>query len=146
MHLLFQVNWLAVAVTAIVTFALGALWYGPLFGKAWLSAVGLKEEELGSSSKAMILTFILNIVTTMVIALAIEGFDIIHWPNGLILGVRARVGVIRSESRVRFSLSESIRQTPCNSSGIPRRLQHHHGDHPLALAVTTCLLMNQGWP
>ncbi len=51
MHLLSQVNWLAVAVTAIVTFALGALWYGPLFGKAWLSAVGLKKEELGSSSK-----------------------------------------------------------------------------------------------
>ena len=93
MHLLFQVNWLAVAVTAIVTFALGALWYGPLFGKAWLSAVGLKKEELGSSSKAMILTFILNIVTTMVIALAIEGFDIIHWPNGLILGFGLGLGL-----------------------------------------------------
>lgn len=34
------VNWLAVVVAAIVAFAVGGLWYGPLFGRAKLEEVG----------------------------------------------------------------------------------------------------------
>ena len=34
------VNWLAVVAAAIAAFALGALWYGPLFGRAKLEEVG----------------------------------------------------------------------------------------------------------
>jgi hypothetical protein len=29
-----DINWLAVLVAAVVTFVLGGLWYGPLFGVA----------------------------------------------------------------------------------------------------------------
>jgi hypothetical protein len=29
-----DINWLAVLVAAVVTFVLGGLWYGPLFGMA----------------------------------------------------------------------------------------------------------------
>lgn len=31
----FAVNWWAVIVSAIATFILGMLWYGPIFGKVW---------------------------------------------------------------------------------------------------------------
>lgn len=31
-----NINWLAVLVAAIAYFALGALWYSPLFGKKWI--------------------------------------------------------------------------------------------------------------
>lgn len=34
------VNWLAVAVAALAAFAIGAIWYGPLFGRAKLEEVG----------------------------------------------------------------------------------------------------------
>ena len=34
------VNWLAVVAAALAAFALGALWYGPLFGRAKLEEVG----------------------------------------------------------------------------------------------------------
>ncbi len=40
------INWLAVVVSAIAFFVLGGLWYGPLFGKKWQSAVGLSDEEM----------------------------------------------------------------------------------------------------
>ena len=93
MYLLTQINWIAVAVVTVLTFALGALWYGPLFGKAWLKATGLDPEKLGSSSKSMILTFFLNLGTSIVIAMAVGGFDIIHWPNGLILGFGLGMGI-----------------------------------------------------
>ncbi|MBV8154287.1 MAG: DUF1761 domain-containing protein [Candidatus Eremiobacteraeota bacterium] len=35
-----RVNWWAILVSAIVFFALGALWYGVLFGAAWKTAMG----------------------------------------------------------------------------------------------------------
>jgi hypothetical protein len=39
------INWLAVVVAAVVFFGLGALWYGPLFGKMWAAAMGYNTED-----------------------------------------------------------------------------------------------------
>ena len=33
-------------VATVLGFMLGALWYGPLFGKAWMAAVGLTPEQI----------------------------------------------------------------------------------------------------
>lgn len=35
-----NINWLAVIVAIVLMEALGFLWYGPLFGKAWMAALG----------------------------------------------------------------------------------------------------------
>lgn len=40
-----DINWLAVAIAAVVTFVLGGLWYGPLFGKVWRAADGRPDPE-----------------------------------------------------------------------------------------------------
>jgi len=40
------VNWLAVAVAAIVVFLIGGTWYAPLFGKAWVKAQGFTDEQV----------------------------------------------------------------------------------------------------
>jgi hypothetical protein len=37
---------LAVLVASVAGFVLGGLWYGPLFGKAWMAEVGFTEEAL----------------------------------------------------------------------------------------------------
>ena len=57
-----EINWIAVLVATISSFALGALWYSPaLFGKAWQREVGLTDEQLAKGNKARIfgLTFVL---------------------------------------------------------------------------------------
>jgi hypothetical protein len=36
-----KINWLAVLVAVVLQFALGFLWYGPLFGDPWMEMVGL---------------------------------------------------------------------------------------------------------
>ena len=41
-----NVSWLAVIVGAIVSFLVGWIWYGPLFGKGWAEGVGV---ELGNA-------------------------------------------------------------------------------------------------
>ena len=40
------VSWLSVLVATVLSFGLGALWYGPLFGKAWMAEHGTTAEEL----------------------------------------------------------------------------------------------------
>jgi len=39
-------NWLAIGLGTVAFFAVGALWYTVLFGKAWQAAVGLADEQL----------------------------------------------------------------------------------------------------
>jgi len=39
-------NWLAIVLGTVAFFAVGALWYTVLFGKAWQRAVGLSDEQL----------------------------------------------------------------------------------------------------
>jgi len=40
------VSLLATLVGTVLGFMLGALWYGPLFGKRWMAAVGLTPEAI----------------------------------------------------------------------------------------------------
>lgn len=47
----------AILVATLSTFVIGWLWYGPFFGKAWLSVVGLNEEELKNANMGKIFGF-----------------------------------------------------------------------------------------
>ncbi len=41
-------NWLAIIIAAVVQMALGFLWYGPLFGKTWMSLMGISPQSVPS--------------------------------------------------------------------------------------------------
>lgn len=41
-----DVNYLAVIVSSIAAMFVGAMWYGPLFGKMWMGYMGKTEEQL----------------------------------------------------------------------------------------------------
>uniref|UniRef100_UPI0013D3226F DUF1761 family protein n=2 Tax=Pseudomonadota TaxID=1224 RepID=UPI0013D3226F len=45
-----QIHWLAILAAAAAGFAVGGIWYGPLFGKAWAKARGLSDEQLKSGA------------------------------------------------------------------------------------------------
>ena len=64
-------DWVAVIAAAVAAFVAGAIWYGPLFGKAWIAGFGFDEEELGGRNQAKIfgLTFVLNIVMAINLAM-----------------------------------------------------------------------------
>lgn len=55
----FQINYVAVAVAAIINMALGFAWYGPLFGNTWMKMVGLKKEDVAKTSMVQPMTFAL---------------------------------------------------------------------------------------
>lgn len=41
------INWLAVLIATVSAFFIGGIWYGPVFGNAWMKEMNLTEEDLG---------------------------------------------------------------------------------------------------
>jgi hypothetical protein len=85
-HAIFQIHWLAVAVAAIAGFPLGALWYGVLFGKPWMTATGLTKERAKQADMARIYgtTLLLNLVIATSLAMFIGPSS--DWMDGLFAG------------------------------------------------------------
>lgn len=61
-----DVNWLAVVAAAASSFVLGGLWYGAVFGNAWMKAAGLTMEQAKAGNKALIFggSFVLSLVAS----------------------------------------------------------------------------------
>jgi hypothetical protein len=67
-----EVNWLAVALCAVSSLVLGAIWYSPaLFAKPWQRAAGLSDEQAKSGNMALIfgLAFLLSLIAAAVFAM-----------------------------------------------------------------------------
>ena len=66
------VSLFATLAATIAGFVLGALWYGPLFGKRWMSAVGLTQEDIQRNTnpaKTYGTTFVLGFIASYVFGL-----------------------------------------------------------------------------
>lgn len=61
----------AILVATLSTFLVGWLWYGPLFGKSWMTATGLTEEQLqqGNMGKIFGLAFIFELIMAFNLAM-----------------------------------------------------------------------------
>lgn len=70
-----SINFFVVIVAALSTFLVGWLWYGPLFGKAWMNAVGVTEEDIyqGNMVKIFGLSFVFELIKAFNLAMFITG-------------------------------------------------------------------------
>ncbi len=91
-----NINFLALLVSAIASFALGALWYSPvLFSKVWQKAAGLTEDNLKNTNMALIFGSSFALILLMDFGLAVilqghAGRDITAWSGalyGLLIGL-----------------------------------------------------------
>ncbi len=65
------INYLAVLACAVSAMVLGFLWYGPLFGKAWMKEMGMNmpsPEEMKAMQKKMTKSYILMFIGALVMA------------------------------------------------------------------------------
>ena len=71
-----EINLLAVAVAALSGFVLGALWYGPLFGKQWMAASGVTETDIKHTNfpRLYLITLLLSFVSAYVLAHVVARF------------------------------------------------------------------------
>ena len=66
-----HVNWVGVVIAAAFSFILGALWYGPLFGKRWIVLIGKRVEDLGSASPSA-MSLVISAATALVSATGVN--------------------------------------------------------------------------
>ncbi len=70
-----SINYLAVVIGAVLSMAIGALWYGPLFGKKWLEIVGATSLDLEARKQMQknamplyLVQFVLTLFQVLVLA------------------------------------------------------------------------------
>lgn len=64
-----NINWLAIVVAAIVPLAVGAIYYGPIFGKVWQKEVGITDDQIKAGNYVKI--FGLSLIFAFFIALTL---------------------------------------------------------------------------
>jgi hypothetical protein len=60
-----EINYLAVFLGAVAAMGLGALWYGPVFGKKWQALEGITEESMKNMPLSPIQAMVGGLVTTL---------------------------------------------------------------------------------
>lgn len=67
-----NINWLSILAASLSAFVIGGIWYGPLFGKAWMAASGKTEEEL--QQRNMVQVFTVSLLFILIAAINLEMF------------------------------------------------------------------------
>ena len=85
-----NINWLAVLLAAVASFALGGLWYSPvLFAKIWMRETGMTPENAKGANIPLVFgtTFVLQFGTATFLAIITRGDDSLHGAlKGLLIG------------------------------------------------------------
>jgi len=69
-----SINYLAILVAALIPNIVGAIYYGPLFGKQWLDSLGLSPDDMKGRNEAVIYgsALLLSAVVAMFLKFTIE--------------------------------------------------------------------------
>jgi len=97
-------NWLAIILGAVGAFAVGAVWYGPLFGRAWQKEVGLSDEDLKNSNLAMTygLSFLMFIPLSITLSFIIGAHPTIDWTHAAFHGALMGVMVLSAITGIHY--------------------------------------------
>ena len=74
-------NYWAILVAAIASFIVGALWYGPIFGKVWQKMMGFNPKSMKTimnltATQAMFVSFIMTLVASYVLAHFVDYLEV----------------------------------------------------------------------
>ncbi len=88
-----EINWIGVFLGALGGFVLGAIWYGPLFGKTWMKLLGITKEDGKNFNMGLLMggSGLTYIVLSTIISLLIYSspsccMDGICWMQGAKIG------------------------------------------------------------
>lgn len=90
MGMMGSINWLAILVASVVNMVIGAVWYGPIFGKIWMKLNNYTEEEMKGINPGPLYakSFLATVVTYVVLAMLINAMASMG-AMGMMEGVKA---------------------------------------------------------
>ncbi len=87
-----SLNWLAILVAAFAHMVIAGIWYGPIFGQAWMDENGFKAEDLADNSKgAMLRSTISYFILALGMAYLMPAMGLSGWFNGAYMGAAMAV-------------------------------------------------------
>lgn len=91
-------NIIIALLAGLVAFAVGALWYSVLFGKAWMKAVGITEETVQKTSPVtpMIVTLVVEMVVAVLVSFVLIHLDLDIYLGGLLVAGIAILSAIKN--------------------------------------------------
>jgi len=82
------INYWAVLVAAIAATAIGMLWYGPLFGRQWMSMAGMTQKGMKNMKLKPAQSMTIGFVTTLLMAYVLAHFVAYAKPASWIEGLQ----------------------------------------------------------
>jgi hypothetical protein len=108
-----QFHWLAIVLAALAGFLVGGIWYGPLFGKAWMKARGISPEDAKAGMNMPLLfgtTFVLNLVAAFMLDHLYATYDApVGLHHSLVIAAIVGVGFIATSIGVNYLFSRQPR-------------------------------------
>lgn len=93
--IVWNVNYLAVFVTAIISMAMGMFWYSQkAFGKQWIELSKIKVSKKESMGQTMFIAFIASLITSFVMANFIKFTEAANLISGAQTGVLLWLGFV----------------------------------------------------
>lgn len=91
-----QVNLVAVALSGVSAMVLGSLWYGPLFGQAWMKLVGISKEDVKKEKMSVLygVMFVGALAEAYILSIFIHYAGAFTLINGAKTGLWAWLGFV----------------------------------------------------
>jgi len=94
-------TWTPIIVAAVASYIIGAIWYGPLFGKLWMKLSGMTKAKMKKDNMPLLYAggFLVSLVTAFVIAQILSFLNWAPiWQNGVIVGFWVWLGFVATFS------------------------------------------------
>jgi hypothetical protein len=95
-----DVNWWAVLAAAVLNFVVTGAWYSrALFGRRWMELTGKTAQELERGGlltigQALVVTFLMAVVTATILAVVIHWSGVTEWWEGAFVGAFLWAGLM----------------------------------------------------
>ena len=98
MSIITSLDWVAIVSYVVVSLALGWIWYGPLFGTAWLEAQGLSKEDVTPAPAPYIVAVVAGILTGGGMDFLVTSLDATTVVEGVWIGLLVGFAFIAASS------------------------------------------------
>lgn len=87
-------NWLAIAVAAVATYAVGFLIYGALFSKLWMQLSGYSKNQLQPHMWKMTVSWVMPVLTAIGLALILKMARVDNLAAGLVVTLQVFLFIV----------------------------------------------------